>query len=180
MSSQAIVLGLLAAVLLFWAVGAYNRLVSLRNTLLRHFAAVDEQFRSRHALLLQWADTLTGADAALLDSLRAACQQAEAACTHARSRASNAGALTSLRLAEEILVAGPRAAAGARGRRRSAGGAGRRARRGRHHAGLRAAAVQRGGAGLQPCGRPVPHLGDCRDVRLPQGEHTLTMVRQLP
>lgn len=103
MSSQAIVLGILAAVLLFWAVGAYNRMVSLRNTMLGHFSAVDEQFRSRHALLLQWADTLAGGDAALLDSLRAACQQAEAACTHARGRASNAGALTSLRLAEEIL-----------------------------------------------------------------------------
>ena len=100
MSSQAIVLGLLAAVLLFWAVGAYNRMVSLRNTLLRHFAAVDEQFRSRHALLLQWADAQPAGDAALLDSLRAACRQAEAACSHARSRASNAGALTSLRLAE--------------------------------------------------------------------------------
>jgi len=103
MSSQAIVLGLLAAVLLFWAVGAYNRMVSLRNTMLRHFSAVDEQFRSRHALLLRWTEALDGSDAALVDSLRAACQQAEAACTHARSRASNAGALTSLRLAEEIL-----------------------------------------------------------------------------
>ncbi len=103
MSSQAIVLGILAAVLLFWAVGAYNRMVSLRNTLLRHFSAVDEQFRVRHALLLQWADTLAGSDAALVDSLRAACRQAEAACTHARGRAANAGALTSLRLAEEIL-----------------------------------------------------------------------------
>jgi LemA protein len=103
MSSQAIVLGILAAVLLFWAVGAYNRMVSLRNTLLRRFSAVDEQFRSRHALLLQWADTLPDGDPALLDSLRAACRQAEAACTHARSRASSAGALTSLRLAEEIL-----------------------------------------------------------------------------
>lgn len=103
MSSQAIVLGILAAVLLFWAVGAYNRMVSLRNTLLRRFTAVDEQFRGRHALLLQWADTLAGGDAAMLDSLRAACQQAEAACTHARSRAASAGALTSLRLAEEIL-----------------------------------------------------------------------------
>ena len=103
MSSQAIVLGVLAAVLLFWAVGAYNRMVSLRNTMLRRFAAVDEQFRSRHALLLQWADTQAGGEPALLDSLRAACHQAEAACTHARSRASNAGALTSLRLAEEIL-----------------------------------------------------------------------------
>lgn len=103
MSSQAIVLGLVAAVLLFWAVGAYNRLVSLRNTLLRHFAAVDEQFRSRHALLLQWADTTRAGDAGVLDSLRAACRQAEAACTHARTRSANAGALTSLRLAEEIL-----------------------------------------------------------------------------
>jgi LemA protein len=103
MSSQAIVLGLVAAVLLFWAVGAYNRLVSLRNLLLRSFAAVDEQFRSRHALLLQWGDAMSAGDAATLDLLRAACRQAEAACVHARSRSAHAGALTSLRLAEEIL-----------------------------------------------------------------------------
>jgi len=103
MSSQAIVSWVVAAVLLFWAVGAYNRLVSLRNRLTRAFAAVDERFRHRHARLLQWADALGDGDAAALQSLRAACQQAEAACAHARARPTHAGALTSLRMAEEIL-----------------------------------------------------------------------------
>lgn len=104
MSSQAVVSWVVAAVLLFWAVGAYNRLVSLRNRLTRAFAAVDERFRHRHARLVQWADALGGdGDAPALQSLRAACQQAEAACAHARSRPTHAGALTSLRMAEEIL-----------------------------------------------------------------------------
>jgi LemA protein len=103
MSSQAIVSWVVAAVLLFWAVGAYNRLVSLRNRLTRAFAAVDERFRQRQARLLQWADALGDADAPALQSLRAACQQAEAACAHARARPTHAGALTSLRMAEEIL-----------------------------------------------------------------------------
>ena len=104
MSSQAIVFGIVAAVLLFWAVGAYNRLVSLRNKLLRCFATVDEQILARHALLLHWAEALQDAEPQALEALRAACQQGESACAHARSRPASAGALTSLRLAEEILA----------------------------------------------------------------------------
>jgi LemA protein len=46
---------------------------------------------------------LTNADPRL-DALRAACQQAEIACNHARARPGTVGAITSLRLAEEILV----------------------------------------------------------------------------
>jgi LemA protein len=93
-----------AAVLVFWSVGAYNRLVALRNELLRCFAPVDEQFRARHALLQRWADGLQDADAATLDSFRAACRQTEAACGHARAHPARAGAMTSLRLADEILA----------------------------------------------------------------------------
>lgn len=108
MSSQTLVAMIVAAVLLFWAVGAYNRLVNLRGELLRCFVPVDEQFRARHAQLLRWADApdpaTSAADAAALDALRAACTQAEAACSHARSRPADADALASLRLAEEILA----------------------------------------------------------------------------
>lgn len=108
MSSQTLVAMIAAAVLLFWAVGAYNRLVSLRGELLRCFAPVDEQFRARHALLLRWADVPPAADddadAVVREALRAACTQAEAACSHARPRPADADALTSLRLAEEILA----------------------------------------------------------------------------
>ena len=99
-----------AALLLFWGVGAYNRLVRLRGDLVQRFGPFDEQFKLRHALLLQQLDALSpvlanaSAQAApRLDALRAACQQAENACAHARQRPGAAGAITSLRLAEEIL-----------------------------------------------------------------------------
>ncbi|MFT3953852.1 MAG: LemA family protein [Piscinibacter sp.] len=101
--SSTLVAAVVAAVLMFWAVGAYNRLVSLRGELLRCFVPVDEQFRARHALLLRWADTLPDADASALEQLRNACAQAETACGHARPRPMHAPAVVSLRLAEEIL-----------------------------------------------------------------------------
>ena len=95
-----------AAALLFWIVGAYNRLVQLRAALVRQFAPVDEQFRQRQALLLQLLGELEAALAGpepRLDALRAACQQLDAACAHARQRPGAAGAITSLRLADDIL-----------------------------------------------------------------------------
>jgi len=104
MSTQTLALVLVAAVLVFWTVGAYNRLVGLRNELLRHFSNVDQQFRTRQSLLLQWIEGLGESDAQALDALRAACRQGEAACGHARARPSSAGAATSLRLAEDILA----------------------------------------------------------------------------
>jgi LemA protein len=99
-----------AAALLFWGVGAYNRLVRLRGDLVQRFGPFDDQFKQRHALLLQQLDALapvlanaTAQAAPRLDALRAACQQAESACAHARLRPGALGAITSLRLAEEIL-----------------------------------------------------------------------------
>ena len=99
-----------AAALLFWGVGAYNRLVRLRGKLVQRFGPVDEQFKQRHALLMQQLDALApvlasaSAQAApRLDALRAACQQAESACAHARQRPGAMGVITSLRMAEEIL-----------------------------------------------------------------------------
>jgi LemA protein len=107
MNNSQILGWVIAAALLFWVVGAYNRLVRLRGELVRRFVPVDEQFRQRHALLLQQLDALAPvlANAApRLDALRAACQQAESACAHARQRPGAVGAITSLRLAEEILA----------------------------------------------------------------------------
>ena len=107
MSTTQIVGLVAAAALLFWAVGAYNRLVRLRAAIVRQFVPVDEQFRQRHALLQQLLDALTPAlqDAApRVDALRAACQQVEAACAHAKLRPGSIGAVTSLRLADDILA----------------------------------------------------------------------------
>jgi LemA protein len=106
MSTFQIVCGVIGAALLFWVVGAYNRLVGLRGAIVRNFAPVDEQFKLRHALLHEQLETLPprlDTAGAALDALNAACQQAEAACAHARLRPGATGAIASLRKAEEIL-----------------------------------------------------------------------------
>src|SRR5436189_4264109 len=51
MSSTQIGAAVAGVVVVCWIVGAYNRLVSLRNVLVERFAAVDALCRSRHALI---------------------------------------------------------------------------------------------------------------------------------
>ena len=46
MSSQLISIAVLA-VLIFWAVGAYNRLVRLKNTIANAFGQIDVQLKRR-------------------------------------------------------------------------------------------------------------------------------------
>ncbi len=107
MSSAQITVVALAAVLLFWAVGAYNRLMELRNHILRGFAPLDQQLGLRHALLQRQIDALEPLlpeHFETLAALRAACVQAQAAASLARSRPGASGAVNSLRLAEDILV----------------------------------------------------------------------------
>ena len=107
MTTTQITAGTLSAVLVFWMVGAYNRMVNLRNALVARFASVDELSRQRHALLDKQVEQLAAALASAgprLDALRAACRQADAAREHARARPGAAGAVTSLRVAEEILA----------------------------------------------------------------------------
>lgn len=97
----------IAAVLLFWSVGAYNRLVRLRAAIVRQFAPVEAQFRQRHVLLLELIDRLGGLltqAGPRIEALRAACQQVEGACLHAKQRPGAAGAINSLRLADAILA----------------------------------------------------------------------------
>ena len=97
-----------AAVLLFWAVGAYNRLVTLRNEISRAFAPVDTQMRHRHTLLQQWVESLRPfVDHApqQLDAVLAACGQLQTACDVVRARPSASRPMASLRVAEETLAA---------------------------------------------------------------------------
>jgi LemA protein len=103
MDTSSLWLGIGGAVLLFWSVGAFNRLVTLRGEIVRGFAPVDEQFRVRHDLLMRQAADLTSHDPVLAQALLAACAQAEAARRHARAHPGAVGAITSLRLAEEVL-----------------------------------------------------------------------------
>ena len=58
MTTTTIALWVTAAVLLFWAVGAYNRLVRLRHALSRRFAVLDQQCDARRALLQRLAERL--------------------------------------------------------------------------------------------------------------------------
>ena len=107
MTTTQITAGTLGAVLVFWIVGAYNRVLSLRNALVARFASVDEMSRQRHALLERQIALLAAALASAgprLEALRAAARQADAAREHARARPAAAGAVTSLRVAEEILA----------------------------------------------------------------------------
>jgi LemA protein len=107
MTTTQITAAAVTAILLFWIVGAYNRMVSLRNALVARFAAVDELFRQRHALIERQVELLAAALASAgprLEALRAACRQADAAREHASKRPGAAGAVTSLRVAEDILA----------------------------------------------------------------------------
>lgn len=106
MSTGHLTFWVIAAVLLFWAVGAHNRLVRLRSAIVARFAPVDEQFGRRHALLEQQIESLAPVLASAgprLDALRAACAQVDTARANARQRPGAVGAITSLRLADEIL-----------------------------------------------------------------------------
>jgi LemA protein len=97
----------IAAVVVFWIVGAYNRLVRLRSDLVARFGAVDERYRQRHALLerqLELLSTALTAAAPRLEALRAAWRQADTAREHASARPGAASAVTSLRVAEDILA----------------------------------------------------------------------------
>jgi LemA protein len=107
MSSTQIAAWAIVAVLAFWAVGAYNRLVSLRNDISRAFAPVEAQIRHRHQLLEQWVQTLRPLldhDMQALDAVLAACGQLQTACDVVRSRPSAARPMAGLRLAEETLA----------------------------------------------------------------------------
>ena len=96
MTSTQIGVAVAGVLLVCWMVGAYNRMVSLRNVLAERFAAVDALCRSRHALIERQVELLATAQASgtrpRLDAL------------HAASRQALASAVTSLRVAEEILT----------------------------------------------------------------------------
>lgn len=107
MTTTQISVGAAGVLMVCWMVGAYNRMVNLRNTLVARFAAIDSLCRTRHALIERQVDLLAAALAGAgprLDALRAASRQADAARAHAQARPGAAGAVTSLRVAEDILA----------------------------------------------------------------------------
>jgi LemA protein len=55
-----IIILIIAAVLVIWAVGIYNRLVKLRNNRENAFADIDVQLKQRHDLIPQLVETVKG------------------------------------------------------------------------------------------------------------------------
>jgi LemA protein len=107
MDTQQIVALVLTAVFVFWAVGAYNRLVRMRNHIARGFGLVHEQMTHRHELLQQWVDVLRPLLEHVpqpLEAVTAASQQVLTCCELVKARPSAARPVASLRLAEETLA----------------------------------------------------------------------------
>ena len=97
MTSSHVIFWAIGAALIFWMVGAYNRLVRLRGDIVRQFAPVDGQLKLRQALLRRQIDALAPMLANAgprLDALRAACQQTELAGALAKLKPAAADSVT--------------------------------------------------------------------------------------
>ncbi|MBA3599181.1 MAG: LemA family protein [Methylibium sp.] len=102
-----------AALLVFWALGAYNRLVRLRSAVMGAWPPLEAQLRRRQALTFELTELLGSLNPmenlsdeigrATLQTVAAAARQAQAAVDHAQGRVGSAGAIQSLGLAEQVL-----------------------------------------------------------------------------
>ncbi len=102
------ILGLIGvAVIAFWIVGAYNRLVRLRTAIHEAFAGVEAQIRQRHELLGAWTTALREVfdDSAQIDALDAAAAHLMQTVEASRQRPSATAAMGNLAVAENTLVA---------------------------------------------------------------------------
>lgn len=104
--TQIITLAVLA-LLIFWSVGAYNRLVRLRNIITNAFAQIDVQLKRRHDLipnLVEVARKYVEHERDTFERVTAARNQAIAASDMVRARPGQPGPVKSLGLAEEVLA----------------------------------------------------------------------------
>jgi len=106
MSVSTIVLLTLLAMLLFWAVGAYNRLVRLRNIIANAFGQIDVQLKRRYDLipnLVEVAKKYLQHEQTTLEAVIAARNQARSASDAVRSRPARAEGIVALAAAEQAL-----------------------------------------------------------------------------
>jgi LemA protein len=106
MSTSTIVLIALLALLVFWAVGAYNRLVRLKNVIANSFGQIDVQLKRRYDLipnLVEAAKKYLQHEQVTLEAVISARNQARVASDVVRSRPANAEAVNSLVAAEQVL-----------------------------------------------------------------------------
>ena len=97
----------IVALLIFWAVGAYNRLVRLKNTIANAFGQIDVQLKRRYDLipnLVEAAKKYLQHERETLEAVINARNQAKTANDAARSRPANALAVTTLAVAEQALT----------------------------------------------------------------------------
>lgn len=96
----------LAAMLVFWSVGAYNRLVRLKNTIANAFGQIDVQLKRRYDLipnLVEAARKYLAHEQTTLEAVIAARNQARSASDKAASRPGKADAILALAAAEQTL-----------------------------------------------------------------------------
>lgn len=106
MSSRTIVSIAVLALLVFWAVGAYNRLVRLKNVIVNAFGQIDVQLKRRYDLipnLVEAAKKYLQHEHDTLEGVIAARNQARAASDAVRNRPANAQAVLHLAAAEQAL-----------------------------------------------------------------------------
>jgi len=107
MNTGLIVLIALAAIVFFWAVGAYNRLVRLRNEIGNAFAQIDVQLKRRHDLipnLVEVARKYMAHERETFERVTAARAQVMAATELVKSKPQEGGPIKSLGLAEGVLA----------------------------------------------------------------------------
>jgi LemA protein len=107
MSTQSLILIAVFALLLFWAVGAYNRLVRLKNLIANAFGQIDVQLKRRYDLipnLVEAAKKYLLHERDTLEAVIAARNQARSASDAARSRPTHAPEVLALAAAEQALT----------------------------------------------------------------------------
>jgi len=106
MASQTLVIIVVSALLVFWAVGAYNRLVRLKNTIANAFGQIDVQLKRRYDLipnLVEAAKKYLQHERDTLEAVTNARNHARTASDAVRSRPANAAAVLTLSAAEQAL-----------------------------------------------------------------------------
>lgn len=106
MSPNILIFMAVGAVAIFWAVGAYNRLIRLKNVIANSFGQIDVQLKRRYDLipnLVEAAKKYLQHERDTLEAVMIARNRARVASDAVRSRPANATAVTALATAEQAL-----------------------------------------------------------------------------
>ncbi len=106
MNTPNILILIIGALLLFWSVGAYNRLIRLRNEIGNAFAQIDVQLKRRHDLipnLVEVARKYMEHERETLERVTAARAQVIAATDLVKAKPHQPGPIMSLGMAEGLL-----------------------------------------------------------------------------